>query len=193
MVQLMMRNQACSFLPIIIQENLWGNQLKDTDPSFFQVTLSEKQPAALSTKMNTTILMKRLIQLTRFRLTVPGRCSAEAILDTIPNSIVINDIAMNPDGSTLYMIGEVNGGGRELISWNVATETFYTMSITITSGAQIAYGSDGILYAIAPIAPGGSHSLTYTLDPSSGTLTEIEDDVIIIDDPFSDISSGPIM
>ena len=91
------------------------------------------------------------------------------------------------------MLGEVNGGGRELISWNTVTETFYSLAISITSGAQIAYGNDGVLYVIAPIVPGGSHSLTFTFRHNTGTLTPIEEDVIIIDDPFSDISRGPIM
>jgi hypothetical protein len=119
--------------------------------------------------------------------------ASETILDTIPSTIIVNDIAMNPNGTELYILGEYNTGGKELIKWDVANETFYTTSISITSGAQIAYGTDGILYAVAPITDGSSHSRTYSIDPSTGVLTEIDDDIIIIDDPFSDLSVGPDM
>jgi hypothetical protein len=119
--------------------------------------------------------------------------ASEVILDTIPSAVVVNDITFNPDGESLYLLGEINGGGRQLITWDVSDKTFFAMDITVNSGAQMAYGSDGQLYVIAPITEGGSHSLTYTLNPQSGTLTQIPDDVIIIDDPFSDLSTGPIM
>jgi hypothetical protein len=172
---------------------LWGNYLKDTDPSFISGDLIGKAASGTFYEGEYYYVNEEANTINKVSFNSSWMISAEVILDTIPSTVVINDMAMKPDGSTLYMIGEVNGGGRELISWDVTTETFYTMSISINSGAQIAYGSDGVLYAIAPIVPGGSHSLIYTLNPNSGTLTEIEDDVIIIDDPFSDISSGPIM
>ncbi len=122
-----------------------------------------------------------------------GTITAETVLDTIPGSVTVNDIAIAPDGQDIYILGEVNGGGKELISYDVATETFYSMSITVTSGAQIAFGSDGFLYAIATIVEGGTHSMVYTIDLNSGVLVQINDEVIIIEDPFSDISMGPVM
>jgi len=117
----------------------------------------------------------------------------ESVLDTIPSAIEIYDIAWDPAGDTLYILGELNGGGKELLSWDPVTEVFYSTAITITSGAQIAFGSDGILYAIAPITEGGSYSQTYMINTSTGVLTPIADDVIIIDDPFSDIAGGRLM
>lgn len=119
--------------------------------------------------------------------------ASENILDTIPGAVTVYDIAMNPAGDIMYILGELNGGGRELITWNLDTETFYSMAIAVNQGAQLAFGSDGLLYTIAPITQGGSHSQTYIIDTSNGTLTPIDDDVIIIDDPFTDISMGPIM
>jgi hypothetical protein len=120
--------------------------------------------------------------------------ASETVLDTIPSAIVVNDIAMSPAGDYLYMVGTVNNGNTELMSWQVATGTFYSMAISVNADAQIAYGSDGVLYAVAPITEGGTGTEAYTLDPSSGTLTEIDDGgIIIIIDPFADISTGPIM
>jgi len=119
--------------------------------------------------------------------------NTETILDSIPDAITVNDIAMKPQGDTLFILGELDGGGRGLLSWAVADETFHSLTISLNTGGQIAYGSDGVLYAIAPITDGGSHSLTYIVDTSTGILVLIEDDIIIIEDPFSDISMGPIM
>ena len=93
----------------------------------------------------------------------------------------------------MYMLGEINNGVKELISYNLADETFYSMSISVNSGGQIAFGSDGTLFVLAPISEGGTHSYIYFIDTSSGTLTPISDNIIIIDDPFSDISGGRIM
>jgi hypothetical protein len=120
--------------------------------------------------------------------------NGETTLSTIPDNVTVNDIAMAPDGNYLYMVGNVDGGGTEMLTWNVTTNTYYSMALTVNEGVQIAYGSDGLLYAVAPTFAGGIHSTTYIVDTSTGTLTEIDDDgIIIIDDPFSDISRGPIM
>jgi hypothetical protein len=174
-------------------DELFVNLLKDEDSSYVAGTLAGKAT-------NATFSNGMFYYVDANTNTIHGvtfqenwAISSEVILDTIPSTIVVNDITMNLEGNIMYILGQVNGGGRELISWNLATETFYSMAITINSGAQISYGSDGLLYAIAPITPGGSHSQTFTIDTSTGVLTQIEDDIIIIDDPFSDITRGPIM
>ncbi len=172
---------------------LYANNLKDLDPSFLSGTISGKAGSATFYDDAYYYVDDETNTLNKVTFGSDWLKASEVIIDTIPGSVTVNDIAMNPTGTTLYMIGQVNNGGRELISYDLNTETFYSMAITITSGAQLAYGSDGVLYAIAPITEGGSHSLTYMINPSSGTLTPIEDDIIIIDDPFSDISLGPIM
>lgn len=172
---------------------LYANNLIDIDPSFVSGSIAGN--AGSATFYNNEYFYVNDVARTINKVSFDNGwfVNGEIILDTIPSAIVVNDITMNPAGTVIYMIGEVNGGGRELISWDVSTETFYSMSISINSGAQLAYGSDGVLYAIAPIVEGGSHSQTFIINPSTGTLTPIEDDVIIIDDPFSDISSGPIL
>lgn len=172
---------------------LWVNQLKDDLPSFSAGTLSGTAASATMFDGDYYYINENANTINKVTFTSAWSIASEVILDTIPSSITINDIAMNLEGTQLFMLGQVNGGNKELIAWDMATELFYSTSIAINSGAQIAFGSDGVLYAIAPIVEGGSHSLTYIVDTTTGTLTPIEDDVIIIDDPFSDISGGSIM
>ncbi|MBP6872536.1 MAG: hypothetical protein KBC43_11060 [Bacteroidales bacterium] len=172
---------------------LYANQMHDTDPSYVSGTITGKAASATFYNNEYYYVDEYTNTINKVSFNTDWTVASETILDTIPSSVLVNDITMNPEGTVIYMIGEVNGGGRELISWDVATESFYSMAISITTGGQIAYGSDGELYVIAPISEGGSHSLAYTLDPTTGTLTPIEDDIIIIDDPFSDLSKGPIL
>jgi hypothetical protein len=172
---------------------LFANNLNDIEPSYSIGLLMGT--AASGTFYNDSYYYVNSVSNTINKVNFDENwmIDSELVLDTIPSAISVNDITMSPDGETIYILGEVNDGGKELISWDVSDGSFYSMAITINSGAQLTYGSDGVLYAIAPITEGGSYSLTYTLDPSSGTLTPIEDDIIIIDDPFSDLSMGPIM
>lgn len=172
---------------------LFANQLKDVDPSFVSGTLIGR--AASATFYNDQYYYVDELENTINKVTFNSNwtIASEEILDAIPLNVTVNDITMNPEGTALYMIGEVDGGTRQLISWNTQTETFYAIDLTITSGAQLSYGSDGVLYVVAPVSEEATHSLFYTLDPTSGSMTEINDDIIIIEDPFSDISAGPIM
>jgi malate/lactate dehydrogenase len=101
---------------------------------------------------------------------------------------------MSPTGENLYMIGTVNNGGTELITWQINTNTYYSTALAITySGAQITYGSDDVLYVIAPSSEGGGSSTVFTLNPSTGTLTVIEEDLVPLPGALSDITLGPIM
>jgi hypothetical protein len=174
-------------------QELWVNKLSDEYPSYVAGTLNGD--AASATFYNNTFYYvdANAGTINAVTFTNGWQIASETIVDTIPGAVTVNDIAMSPEGDKLYIMGEVNGGGKELISWDPDTETFYSMSISITSGAQIAFGSDGVLYAVASITEGGNHSQIYSIDVSSGTLTPIEDEIIIIDDPFSDISMGPVM
>jgi hypothetical protein len=174
-------------------DELWINNLTDENPSFYAGTLTGSASSATYYDGTFYYVDSQTNTIKGVILTENWTIASETELDEIPGAITVNDIAMKPDGEALYILGEVDNGGRELISFDMETETFYSMDITINTGAQIAFGSDGILYAVAPIAEGGSHSLIVSIDLSSGTLTPIEDDIIILDDPFSDLSAGPIM
>jgi hypothetical protein len=172
---------------------LWVNNLKDNNPSFSAGSLMGTAASGTIYNSEYYYVNEDLNTLNKVTLSSTWTITSEVILDTIPSSITINDIAMNLEGTQIQMLGEVNGGGKQMLTYDVVTETFYSTSIAVTTGAQIAYGSDGVLYVIAPITEGSSHSLTYSVDPGTGTLTPIQDDIIIIDDPFSDITTGPIM
>jgi hypothetical protein len=75
----------------------------------------------------------------------------------------------------------------------VEDHEFYYSPVVINNGAQLAFGSDGILYAIAPQYDFGTTAWIYVIDIESVTLTVIEDEIIIIEDPFTDLASGPLM
>lgn len=174
-------------------DELWINKLSDELPSYYAGDLDGKATNATYYESTYYYVDSETNSIKAVTFGENMTKAAESTLDEIPSSITVNDIAMDPDGEALYILGEVNDGGRELISWDPETETFYSMDIDVSSGAQIAFGSDGILYAIAPVMDGASHSQIMTVDITSGTLTVIDDDIIIIDDPFSDLSTGPIM
>ncbi len=116
------------------------------------------------------------------------------LLSTIPNSVTVSDIAMSPTGTCMYIIGDVIGGGAsQLIKWDITTNIYYTMSINVEPGSKIAFGPDDQLYAISETNTGGGGSVAYMVDTSTGVLTPIKDGIIIIDDTFSDLSSGRIL
>ena len=114
-------------------------------------------------------------------------------ISTILSVIAITDIAMDPLGDSLYMVGNVGDGTTELISWAVSTNTYYTISLPLNENTQIAFGSDGELYAVSPTGDSGDGSDTYIIHTDTGTVEEINDEVEIPEDPFGGMSSGPPM
>jgi hypothetical protein len=173
---------------------LFVNQMNNTLPSQSAGTLNGT--AASGTFYNSAFYYVNadVNSINMVTFTTDWHIAGETVLGTIPGAITVNDIAWSPDGQYLYIVGDVDGGGTELIEWEFITDTFYTMDLDITSDAQIAYGSDGNLYAIAPISEGGSSVLSYIVDVELGVLTELEEgQIIIIDDSFSDLSNGPVM
>ena len=171
---------------------LWINQLQGEGPSVSAGFLSGT--SASGTYYNEAYYYVNEDQNTINKITFTTNwiISAEMILDTIPGILIVNDIAMSPSGDFLYIMGQLNNGGTELLSWDMTSHTFYTMSISINDGAQITFGSDGELYAIAPAIEGSGISLVYSLDTSNGILEEITGGAgISIVDPFSDLATGP--
>jgi len=174
-------------------KELWANQLKDDDPSYKSGDLIGTAKSGTYFSGAYYYVNADVNTINRVTFTTSWLIANEAVLSTIPNAVTVYDIAMSPVGDFLYILGEVDSGGMELIAWEVATGNYFTMSMSLNSGSQIAYGSDGTLYVLEPVA--GDQGVTaYDVNTEDGTLTEINDgDIIIIDDPFSDISSGPIM
>ncbi len=73
---------------------------------------------------------------------------SQNVISTIPESVSVQDISMSPDGTNLYMIGDVDDGSTELITLQMASDVYATLAIPVNSNSQIAYGSDNILYVI---------------------------------------------
>ena len=80
----------------------------------------------------------------------------------------------------------------ELLELDMVSEVYSSLAISISQNAQIAYGSDEVLYVVEP-SPDNSGSTFYSIDPNTGTITEIEENEVIIVDPFLDLAKGPIM
>lgn len=170
---------------------LWLNDLDDEDSSFMAGSLSGDVFSAAYQDGLLYYVDADMNTIHGITFNNDWSMNSDILLDTIPNSINVNDIAMAPDGEHLFILGDVNSGGTELISWDLATETFCSMSVEINNGAQIAFGNDGVLYAIVPGENTGEYSFAYSIDTESGVLLPIEDSVIMIEDPFSDLSGGP--
>jgi hypothetical protein len=58
------------------------------------------------------------------------------------------------------------------------------------NGAQIAFGNDGELYAIASLFDDDPGSWIYVIEVEAETLIVVEDEIIIIEEPFSDLAGG---
>ncbi len=137
---------------------------------------------------------ENLHTINRINFTSDWMIAGETILDTISGFGTINDIAMDPGGDFLYLMSQYNiNEGNELMSWDVENHVFFSSPVVINNGAQLAFGSDGILYAIAPQYENGCTSWIYVVDIKCVTLTVVEDEIIFIDDPFTDLASGPLM
>lgn len=116
----------------------------------------------------------------------------DIITGNIPGSVDISDLAMSPDGDYMYFVGEVGDGSAELITRDNSSDTYSTINLSVDGGTQIAFGSDSELYAIEPY--GINQAQAYIINLNTGVCNPIESDpVIIIDDPFTDISKGPVM
>ena len=172
---------------------LWANYLQGEDPSFCTGMLGGI--AASGTFYDGSYYYVDEEQNTINRVTFTGNwtIASEFILDTIPNPVEVNDIAMSQAGDFLYITGRHNGNGTGLLSWEVATHNFYTMSLAVEEGAQLAFGSDNVLYAVAPPGENPGCSDAYILDISGCVLTEIRSEgIIFIEDPLIDLATGPI-
>jgi hypothetical protein len=170
---------------------LWANQMQDDDQSFLSGTLEGDVYSA--TFFNDIFYYVDDVTNTIHEVgfDINWALNSDIILDTIPGSLTVNDIAMDPDGEILYLLGVSVSGDTELLTWDTGSGDFYSTTVTIDDEAQIAFGSDGLLYAIAQLPGDGETTFVYCIDLESLTLTAIEDEIIILDDPFRDLASGP--
>lgn len=169
---------------------LWLNQLQGEDSSFCAGSLAGTSASGTFYNESYYYVNQELNTINRVSFDTSWLITDEIILDTIPGAITVNDIAMSPGGETLYILGQYQENSQ-LIAWNPADKSFYTLSIDVNAGTQIAFGSDNELYALEPGGTCTECTYIYTIDTECGTLELVEEEIMIIDDPFTDLTSGP--
>jgi hypothetical protein len=173
---------------------LFGNLMGDSDPSFSLGFLEGTSASGTFYDGGFYYVNPDFNTINKVTFNSNWTIAAETTLDTIPEVIAVNDIAMSPAGDYLYIVGEVDGGSTEMIKYSIAADAYYTIALNMDDGSQIAFGSDGLLYSIAPDVTSGSSSVAYTVNTNTGVLTEIDEgEIIIIEDAIIDISRGPNM
>jgi hypothetical protein len=172
---------------------LWVNDMQGEGSSFSAGTLGGTSTSGTFYDGAYYYVEDELNRIVRVLFTENWNIQGEVILDTIPVTVNVNDIAMSPYGDNLYMIGEVNGSGTAVICWVVNTREFYTATLPIGQGAQIAFGCDDELYAIAPLDSGNTNSQVYIIELDSLEMEVINagSTWITIEDQFSDLTMGP--
>ena len=115
--------------------------------------------------------------------------ASETTFSTIPSTITVNDIAFEPNGDHIYIIG-VYQTNVELIELEISTDTYSTITLdeSVEDNAQIAYGDDGNLYMVDGNFTDGS--IISELQPETGVINPIDDNEIV-PVPLSDLSKGP--
>jgi hypothetical protein len=173
---------------------LYINRMNDTLPSFCSGTLNGLASGGTFHDGAFYYVDSGNNSINKITFTDEWQIAGESIVDFIPSYINVNDIAMSPAGDYLYISGEVSGGGTELIKWSVADDIYYSVSYGLEEGTQIAFGNDGNLYALSPSGDGAGILSSYIIEVETGILTELDEgEIIMLDEPFSDISSGPLM
>ncbi len=170
---------------------LWANFLNDDEPSFCTGTLSGISASGTFHDGAYYYVEEGSNSIRRVDFNGSWYITGETILDTVPSSVTVFDVAMDPAGDYLYLTGSVSGGASQLFVWEAATGQFYQSSLGIGDDVQIAFGNDGELYAITPLDSSGGSGI-YTISLEGETISEIDAEAIVIaDDPFSDLTKGP--
>jgi hypothetical protein len=179
------------FLFVKDNNTLMVNNMKDVNPSYLSGTLAGTASSGTFYNGDYYYINSNGNFINKVTFNSDWTIASEAVLDNIPSTVAVSDVAMSPNGAYLYMIGTYQNQ-VQLMYWIVSSGDFVAMNLTqsLDPDAQIAFGSDGILYATSPNTTG---STAYTIDMSTGGTSPIDEDVIIIGDSFSDLSGGPIL
>ncbi|RLD44645.1 MAG: hypothetical protein DRJ05_11150 [Bacteroidetes bacterium] len=112
-----------------------------------------------------------------------GDIDEEEPVDTIDIATTVQDITVGPAGLYIYGIG--NGdGASQFFKFELETGTTTLIATIYNEDLQIAFGVDGILYAVD--GTDGEYGL-YTMDAETGAMTFLFDTSV----KFCDLSEGP--
>ena len=173
---------------------LFANYMGDEDPSFSTGTLQGIAASGTFYDGSFYYVDPYANSIKKVNFDSNWQITGEELVDNIPMTITVNDITMDSDGAFLYIVGEVNSGNTELIKYDMIGDVYYTINSALPEGSQIAYGTDGVLYSVAPIVEGGSSLIVSSVNLETGVLDEIDEGrIIIIDDALIDVSRGASM
>jgi hypothetical protein len=183
--------ESGNFFFVNESNELWVNNLQSSDESYYSGTLDGPAQSADFYEGNYYYVDPTDNTIHQVAFDSDFLITSDIIISTIPSTVEVTDVAMSPEGDYMYLVGNVGDGTTEMITWDIANDSYATVDMALEEDTQIAYGSDGLLYAIQPTGMG--YSETDVIDTSNWTYVEINDDDVIIVDPFADISSGPIL
>ena len=114
-----------------LTNDLWINQLTGDDASFLAGTLNGT--AASATFYDGSFYYVDAVSNTINEVTFDANwlIDDEIVVDTIPSTVVVTDIAMDPLGENLYMVGNVGDGTTEMITWDVSADTYATIALPL--------------------------------------------------------------
>ncbi|HNQ83131.1 MAG TPA: hypothetical protein PLW31_06770 [Bacteroidales bacterium] len=170
---------------------LWINHLQGEEPSFCAGILSGPSTCGTFQGDHYYYINNSTGSIQSVSFTSTWLIAEEMPLDTLPAGYAVNDIAMDSSGESLYILAQNQSGSMQLLRWDAGEPAFFSMPVAVSEDAQIAFGSDGLLYAVSSTGECDTCFYIYTIDLENGMLEFVEDDVIMFDDPFSDLSRGP--
>ncbi len=128
--------------------------------------------------------------------------ASQAVYSTVPNSVeAINDIAFDPDGGSVFMVGNYDSDGDDIADQTILIEAdvtdqssdnhvYYSLplidlngvNIDLSTNPQIEFGDDSNLYLVDASILGGG--IVSTISPQTGITVITDDSGVIVVDPF---------
>ena len=169
---------------------LWINPLGEEGASFFSGMLAGSPTSATYYDQCYYYVDGDLNTINKVGFDSDWMVASITVLSTIPLPVTVNDIDVNPSGTLFYLVCEEESGVVQLLTWDPVADSYCSSSMVLDAGAQLAYGSDGNIYTLAVMDDGATVS-AYRLEVDDGVYTPVNIGVVVVEEPFSDISRGP--
>jgi hypothetical protein len=188
-------DQEDAMLFFVDAENsgLWVNGVEDGMPSINSGTLPGVPVGSTFSDGSYYYINASLNTINKVTFNSDWTIAGVTVMSTIPGSLFVSDIAMDLSGTVLYILGNSPAGAGKLVVWHLTSNTFNSSTTDIEQGSQLVFGEDGNLYVITGTCADSIGSLIYTIDPVNYSFTPLRDTIIFLEDPFSDLSLGPVM